>query len=145
MTVTILRGISGAGKSTYTRTFLPSALVCSADLFFELGGDGYKFDASKLGQAHQWCFSQFEAALQRGVENVVVDNTNTKLWEFKNYVAAAAKYGYTVQVVRLTVDPKVAAARNVHGVPADKVQQMQDRFQDFPGETIIDNNPKEQA
>lgn len=135
-TVTILRGVSGSGKSTYTAKNFSTATVCSADLFFLKDGV-YQFDATKLGNAHSWCFRQFEAALQRGDDSVVVDNTNTKLWEFKNYVQAAAKYGYEVKVVRLTVDVAVAAARNLHGVPVETVQRMQDRFQDFPGEEIV--------
>lgn len=139
-TVTILRGISGSGKSTYTAANLPNAFVASADKFFMRDGD-YKFDPKQLGNAHSWCFRQFEAALQQGVDEVVLDNTNTKLWEFEKYVAAAEKYGYAVTVVRLKVDPKIAAARNLHGVPADKVQQMQDRFEDFEGETVVDTTP----
>jgi 2',3'-cyclic-nucleotide 3'-phosphodiesterase len=140
--VIILRGISGSGKSTYTAAHFPTAFVASADKFFERGGT-YKFDPAKLGTAHAWCASVFEYALRRGDETVVVDNTNTKLWEFKGYLDLAAKYGYDVTVIRLKVDPKVAAARNLHGVPADKVQQMQDRFQDFEGEEIVDTTTKD--
>ncbi len=139
-TVTILRGISGAGKSTYTKANHPNATVCSADNYFMLGGT-YQFDGKKLGRAHDWCKNQFETALQRGDDDVVVDNTNTMMRELNFYVDTAAKYGYELKVVRLTVDPKIAAARNQHGVPADKVQAMQDRFQDFPGEILIDTTP----
>jgi len=141
-TVTVLRGISGAGKSTYTAKIHPAATVVSADKYFiDRTTNEYKFDPSKLGKAHGWCFGQFELALRRGDLEVVLDNTNTKLWEFEKYIAKAAEYGYTVKVVRLKVDPKIAAARNVHGVPADKVQAMQDRFEDFQGEEIVDTTP----
>ena len=139
-TVTVMRGISGAGKSTYTAKNHPDAFVASADNYFLQDGV-YTFGASKLGQAHDWCKYQFESALQRGVDDVVVDNTNTTLRELKFYVETAAEYGYEVKVVRLVVDPKIAAARNQHGVPAEKVQQMQNRFQDFPGEVIVDTTP----
>jgi hypothetical protein len=61
--------------------------------------------------------------------------------ELKFYVDTAAKYGYELQVVRLVVDPAIAAARNQHGVPAEGVQAMQNRFQDFLGETIVDTTP----
>lgn len=132
--VTILRGISGAGKSTFTKTHLPNAVVASADHYFG-HGDNYKFDHTKLGKAHDFCYDTFTAAVDSGRE-VVVDNTNTKLKEFKRYLDYAAKKGCTVEVVRLKVDPKVAAARNVHGVPYDTVMNMQNRFQDFSGEQI---------
>jgi predicted kinase len=139
-TVTILRGISGAGKSTYTRENFPNATVCSADNFFMQNGV-YNWDASKLGRAHDWCLNTFNEALRRNDSSIVVDNTNTKLREFKRYRDEALMYGYEVNVVRLVVDPAIAAARNLHGVPADKVQAMQDRFQDFQGELIVDTTP----
>ena len=140
-TVTVLRGISGAGKSTYTKANHPNATVCSADKYF-IGQDGvYRFDGSKLGRAHDWCKAQFLNALQVSDDDIVVDNTNTTMRELKYYVDTATEYGYELNVVRLVVDPKIAAARNLHGVPAVKVQQMQDRFQDFPGETIVDTTP----
>lgn len=139
-TINILRGISGAGKSTYTRNNFPSASVFSADNFFMHNGI-YEFDPNLLGRAHDWCKHQFERALQRGDDEVVVDNTNTTLRELKFYVEAAAEYGYTLSVIRLVVDPTIAADRNLHGVPAEKVQQMQDRFQDFPGEIVVDTTP----
>lgn len=140
MKAILMRGVSGSGKSTFVFNNFPTATVCSADKFFMKDGV-YKFDPTKLGNAHAWCSNQFNQALKRGDEIVVVDNTNTKLWEMKNYLEEAARFGYEVKVVRLVVDPKIAAARNLHGVPADKVQQMQDRFQDFPGETIVDTTP----
>ena len=140
-TVNLLRGISGAGKSTFTKANFPNAVVCSADTYF-IGSDGvYRFNPALLGLAHKACFKRFEVALQQGVDEVVVDNTNTTLREMKGYVETAAKYGYDLKVFRLVVDPAIAAARNQHGVPADKVQAMQDRFQDFEGEEIVDTTP----
>ena len=57
----IMRGISGSGKSTKAREIMAkenscgnAAIICSADDFFMASGK-YKFDASKLGQAHAWC------------------------------------------------------------------------------------------
>jgi len=138
-TVTILRGISGAGKSTYTAKHFPDAVICSADHYFGHGAD-YKFDGSKLGKAHDQCFQLFMTACNSGKPSIVVDNTNTTLREFLRYVEFAKSRGYKVDVVRLVVDPKIAAKRNVHGVPAEKVQQMQNRFQDYRGETVVHNN-----
>jgi predicted kinase len=138
--IVVMRGVSGSGKSSFVFNNFPNATVCSADNFFMQTGE-YKFDGSKLRQAHDWCKNQFESALRRGDDQVVVDNTNTTMRELKFYVDTAAKYGYELQVVRLVVDPAIAAARNQHGVPAEGVQAMQNRFQDFPGETIVDTTP----
>ena len=134
--VTILRGISGAGKSTYTSRNHPAAYVASADQYFGTG-ENYKFDPTKLGAAHADCLARFKNAVTSQTPDVVVDNTNTQLWEFAQYVEFAERNGYDVNVVRLKVDPDVAAKRNVHGVPKETVLKMQNRFQDFPGETIV--------
>lgn len=136
MIVTILRGVSGAGKSTYTQRNFPDAVVASADHFFGHGED-YKFNPKLIGKAHDYSFKTFTKAVDSKQPSIVVDNTNTQKWEFERYVKYAQENGYTVNVVRLLVDPKVAAARNVHGVPYDTVMKMQSRFQDYPGETIV--------
>lgn len=125
----IMRGISGSGKSTYTRKNFPGALVCSADQEF-IGPDGvYIFDPKKLGEAHLGCWRKTHEALMRGEELVVVDNTNTQLWEMSPYVQMGNALGYEVEIIRMDTPAHVAAARNVHGVPADKVRAMADRFQ----------------
>ena len=129
--VVIMRGISGSGKSTYTREHLPGAYVCSADHFFERDGV-YQFDPRKLGEAHRWCYRKFLTALTDWRELVVVDNTNTQLFEFYGYAQAAWAHDYTVEVVRMDTPVEVAAARNLHGVPPASVKAMQDRFQSIP-------------
>jgi len=136
-TVTIMRGISGAGKSTYIRRNFPAALVCSADHYFINGKGEYKFDRQKLSKAHGACREKFEAALASGAGHIVVDNTNTTVSEMKGYIQAAEKKGYQIQIFRLQVDPVVAAARNQHGVPPESIQAMQTRFQDYPGEVVV--------
>lgn len=125
----ILRGISGSGKSTYTRKNFPDAVVCSADDYFKLGTGSYVFNVAELGDAHLYCWSKCHDALVAGTELVVVDNTNTQLWEMSPYVQMGKGLGYEVEIIRMDTPPHVAAARNVHGVPADKVRAMADRFQ----------------
>ena len=137
---TILRGIAGSGKSTYIRKNHPDAIVCSADDYFlEVLGEGknYIFDATKLGEAHKWCMQKFiNATTHRDplgrATTVVVDNTNIMLWEFMGYVQVASAMGYEVEVVRMDTPAHVAAGRNVHGVPANKVEDMARRFQFIP-------------
>lgn len=137
--VIILRGISGSGKSTYCKTHFPDGLVVSADNFFIDEYGIYRFNPANLGAAHSTCFQQFvRGILNDEVKTVIVDNTNTTLWEFKNYVDFAMINEDEIQVIRLVVSPEIAAARNQHGVPASKIQQMQNRFKDYPGETLVD-------
>ena len=129
--VIIMRGISGSGKSTYIYNHHPGAYVCSADQFFERDGV-YQFDSRKLGEAHRWCYNKFLTALSDWRDPIVIDNTNTQLFEFYGYAQLAWAHGYNVEVVRMDTPVEVAAARNLHGVPPASVKAMQDRFQSIP-------------
>jgi predicted kinase len=127
-TVTVLVGVPGSGKSHHTES-LTGAVVVSADHYFvELGGGTYAFDPSKLGAAHGQCLRRYTEALQRGESHVVVDNTNTTSLEMAPYVSLALAYGYRVEIVRVTCDPAVAAARNTHGVPEGAIRAMHERI-----------------
>jgi hypothetical protein len=57
---------------------------------------------------------------------IVVSNTFTQEWEMQAYFDLAKQYDY--RVVSLIVENR-HGGENVHGVPADKVQAMRDRFQ----------------
>ena len=131
--VIVMRGISGSGKSFYTRKHHPEAVVCSADDYFtEVLGEGkeYRFDPAKLPDAHSWCMQKFlRACTQDQAPVVVVDNTNTKIWELSGYVQVAGALGYDVSIVRMDTPVDVASGRNTHGVPAKAVQGMADRFE----------------
>lgn len=131
--VTILRGISGSGKSTYIKNNLDaSSVVCSADHFFIDSAGTYNFDPTKLGLAHSECKKKFKKALTFGAPSVVVDNTNTTIREMAYYVETAKAFGYQVNFVRLEVPVEVCAKRNAHGVPFDAVKRMSDRMQELP-------------
>lgn len=131
----IMRGTSGAGKSTYVAKNL-RGVICSADHYFSCGGQ-YVFDGSRLYHAHKQCFDNAHAACEAGKEDVIIDNTNTTLKEMKRYVDLAAEYDYEVEVIRMSAPVDVASKRNTHGVPEKSVQAMADRFQDYPGEIIV--------
>jgi predicted kinase len=127
MHVVVLRAISGAGKTTYARQLLAqhvgTSRVVSADHLFEVDGE-YRFDPARIGEAHAACLRAFVDALESGTELVIVDNTNTSVIECAPYMALAPAFGYSAEIHQLEVDPRVAAARNTHGVPADVVAKM---------------------
>jgi len=64
---------------------------------------------------------------------LIVDNTNTRLWECAPYVLAGEAFGHDVKLVsfRAASFDTVGrwAARNTHGVPVDKVCDMYERFE----------------
>jgi len=134
MKVEILRGISGSGKSTVARKLVAnvnSSIICSADDYFVTLVGKYEFDARQLSAAHGYCKGKYAAALELGVELVVVDNTNTQKWEFENYVhqAHAAGYEVNVQVVGDPKDWESIKGRNIHGVPDEVLKRQSERFE----------------
>jgi predicted kinase len=122
----VLMAVSGAGKDHFAAHNMPKAnTLASADDFF---GTPYKFDPTKLGEAHGACFRKVIDALQRKEELVVVNNTNTSLVEIAPYMVAAQAYGYEANIISLQIDPKIAAARNTHGTPLATVEKMAERL-----------------
>jgi hypothetical protein len=57
--------------------------------------------------------------------NIVVSNTFTQEWEMEEYFKLAKEYGY--KVFTLIVENRHGGV-NEHGVPAEKLEQMKDRF-----------------
>lgn len=124
----ILRGWPGSGKSTLAKLFAECAgfVHVEADMFFS-GPDGYKFDATKLGQAHDWCHKTTAIALERG-DNVVVSNTFTRRWEVIPYHDMAQKLGAKFFVYHCN-----GHWPNTHGVPQETVDKMEKRMERWYG------------
>lgn len=140
--VLIMRGVPGSGKSTYAAKQIEDAQakgirteVCSADDYFVDEDGVYQFDATQLGAAHARSFKLFALAVTLPPDGdflVVVDNTNVRTWEVAPYVQLARAYGFEVEIVRFTIDPALAASRNVHGVPVGAVLRMSKSVERLP-------------
>ena len=141
----ILRGCQGSGKSTYAKKltekfkslFKSSAVICSADDYFMVNGV-YNFNASKLGHAHSDCYDKVTRAMAAEVKLIVLDNTNVKTGDYKNYLKAAETYGYQVRykVFDALDDESIETyiKRNVHNVPADTIKRMAKTLKESLGE-----------
>lgn len=133
--VKVMRGIQGSGKSTYAKLLRQCSyeagelpLIVSADDFF-VGHNGYKFDPTKLGEAHKWCMQRFLQALKDGMSPVIVDNTNINLEDISPYVAVGQALDYDVEIIQVNTPPEIAASRNVHGVGENQVYALHKRLQ----------------
>ena len=127
-TLFLLRGLPGSGKTTLANQ-LGGSLV-EADRYFMVYGE-YKFDASKLKEAHAWCRNQVKEWMEtndRGfdVPRIVVSNTFTQEWEMKPYYDLAKEYGYIV--FSLIVENR-HGGQNVHNVPEEVIDRMRTRFE----------------
>ncbi len=118
MKVTVLRGISGSGKSTWVERNAPNAVVVSADHFFMKDGV-YQFDPSQLAENHQRCFRLFMEAILRSEAWIVVDNTNIMAWEYAPYVQAGQAFGYEVEILTLNCSVDMSRARKDRVPPKD--------------------------
>ncbi|GLV31901.1 hypothetical protein CBL_07661 [Carabus blaptoides fortunei] len=135
----ILRGLPGSGKSHLARLIVtttinedPQRFIYSTDEYFLRNGT-YQFNPNMLGDAHEWNKRRVFEAMMLGMSPIVVDNTNTEMWEMKPYAGFAVQYGYAVEIMEpLTVwifNPPELARRNIHGVPRAKIEGMLERYE----------------
>ncbi len=131
----ILRGLPGSGKSTLAAQLQPiSKHVHSTDKYFMDEHGEYLFEPAKLRENHEKNKAAFKDDCENHVQTVVLDNTNSQLWEYADYALIATAEGYTVH--HITVDrPKheehvaLCAQRNIHGVPLEVIMKMSKRFE----------------
>ena len=131
----LVRGLPGSGKSTLANTLAHGQeyLVCEADKYFVSKETGeYKFDASKIKDAHEWCRNTVEMYMHDSTinnqfyETIVVSNTFTQEWEMKTYYEMAERYNYRVHSV--IVENRHGGV-NEHNVPDETIEKMRNRFE----------------
>ena len=123
-----MRGLPGSGKSTIAKSLVGDKDYChkEADMYFVDGDGNYKFNPSKIKEAHEWCREDIEFTMKYDHSPVVVSNTFTQEWEMKPYYELAEKYGYVV--FSLVVENRHGGV-NEHGVPDETLEKMRNRFE----------------
>ena len=124
----LVRGISGSGKTTFAKEL--GGVHFETDNYFMVDSE-YKFDGTKLKEAHQWCQNEVNYAMilnhtAKINDKIVVSNTFTQEWEMKPYFEMAKEWGYTV--FSIIVENRHGGV-NEHGVPEDKLKMMKNRFE----------------
>lgn len=126
MKVTILRGISGSGKTTWVKKNAPNATIVSTDNFFIVDGV-YTYDINKLEENHRKAFRFFLDSLAAGKEWIVVDNTNVHSWEYAPYVSAAGAYNYDIEILTFECTAEISLSRK-QLVAEDKLRNIAEIF-----------------
>jgi len=144
--VIFLRGISGSGKSTVSK-FLTEALgpsktiICSADNYFMKDGI-YKFDITKVSEAHAYSIKCMEAALKSPeIRYIIMDNTHTRLWHLQAAERMAQKYGSQIHYIDIIVPDaahlEMCLDRQRHDVPRVALREQWANWEPNPSSICI--------
>lgn len=140
-TLIIMRGVSGSGKSYLAKhivdyTIGPSPQnysrhIFSADDYFMRAGV-YQYNRDSLHEAHAMNQRNVCKATNNGLSPILVDNTNTELWEMEPFIRDGVRNGYTIEFVEPNTPWSRNASelerKNTHGVPRENIRRMLDRY-----------------
>ena len=136
----ILRGPPGSGKSVISNMLheLADAQVFSIDHYRMVDGK-YVWDPSREKEV----IGRYKADLGLQLESdddriVVIDNCNSRKWEYKTEAELAEKYGYQVHVLEVQSSFWDCMSRQSHPLPRGKMREIFDRW-----ETPISSAPGE--
>lgn len=130
MELTLVRGLPGAGKSTYGSSMFNCLTTrhVEADMFFVNQGT-YKFQRELLSVAHDWCFSSAVLYLNQQYD-VVVTNTFTSLWELDRYMSIPQML-YDIPI-NITIVELKTQFKSIHGIPDEIFDSMSKRWEEIP-------------
>ncbi|WJJ58466.1 ATP-binding protein [Klebsiella phage vB_KpnM_NDO71] len=116
-TLIILRGVSGAGKSTVA-DMLAEGLwpICEADKFHYTEDGVYDWKPENIQAAHKWCQDQVKEMMEWKFRKIILSNTSTSEKELKPYLNLADENGY--RVISLVVENR-HGNDSIHSVPQE--------------------------
>lgn len=140
--VILLRGLPGSGKSTLAKSILERTIgynpetvrkhILSTDDFFVRNGV-YDYQPQKISEAHGWNHQRAFNVMSKGYSPVIIDNTNTQMWEMKPYASMATDFGYILEILEPDThwcyNERELEKRNTHGVSKKTIQSMLDRYE----------------
>jgi predicted kinase len=113
--------------------------IVSLDQFFTSDAGEYKFDERRVSEAAADCMQRFLRILKSG-RHVIVDNTNTRRWEYEQYILAAELARYDVEIHEIVCTDletlRKFHRRNAHGTPLHILGQQFARWEDDPRASV---------
>ncbi|CAG9863796.1 unnamed protein product [Phyllotreta striolata] len=139
----ILRGLPGSGKSTLASIILQNTIgydsnhglhiFSTDDYFCQNPRRIFMYDSRKIEEAHNWNQRRAFSSMSKGFSPVIIDNTNTQMWEMKPYANMATDFGYILCILEPDThwcfNDRELSKRNTHNVPKDKIRTMSERYE----------------
>lgn len=128
----LIRGLPGSGKTTLAKQMVildrmvsdKKSCMIETDQFFEQDGI-YKFDGSKIKEAHLWTQNRTRELLDE-YDVVYVANTFTTKWEMEPYQIIAKENGAFIKIIECKEQ-----YGNVHDVPEHVIKNMKERWEEL--------------
>lgn len=120
----IVRGIPGAGKTTFAQLITDIKYICTADDYHIKNGK-YEWKQENVAAAHKYCEQKCQILMKKQIPKIVVANTSVTEKELSIYYNLAQLYEYTV--FSIIVENR-HNGQNIHGVPNEKIIQMLKNF-----------------
>lgn len=98
MSLIILIGVPGCGKSTFASEYLDESFICEADSFPGLYKNGL-LQGNLLPTAHEVCHEKVRRLMQEKQPYIIQSNTNLRIDSIIPYLVIAMTFNYQVQFV----------------------------------------------
>lgn len=145
--LTIIRGLSGAGKTYLANEFIRipdmNGALISSDDFFDSQRGGYKYSQNLLGMAHDYAFGNAMLLISNIFDRVYVHDILPEKRDIERYVNGVARLNKTLAPedhITLRVLCCTGKFKSPHGVPRRVNDKLRDRFEPYEGEFMI-NDP----
>lgn len=125
-TLVLVRGLPGAGKTSFAKNCDFISCVAADDYPFYNEKGEYKFEFELLPYAHKWCYDKVERWMKyNNIPTIYVHNTFTTEREMKPYFDLAKKYDFRVYTI---IVENRHGNKSVHNVPEKTIEKMRNRF-----------------
>lgn len=126
-TLILIRGLPGAGKSTFAQMLSDTAgfQIYSLDSYFTDANGVYTFDYKRNHLAYKDCQSKVEKAMKEFNNRIVVDQTFALLWEIQPYLELGKIHSYKTFVC--TIENR-HNGENEHNISDEQLIKMAKNF-----------------